>query len=154
MIIDLCCGKGRFPGEDVISIDIDRKVKPTILADIRYLPLKENLKPRLVHASPPCKYFSSARARRYGYDETGLAESFRLVAACFEAFAWLKPYMWTLENPLGVMRRFLKPDAETEYQAYDLKHKRTDFWSNNRSLKRALIPMDIRQKLLNEAKQP
>jgi len=40
MIIDLCSGMGRFEGENVISIDYDPKTKPTICADIRYLPLR------------------------------------------------------------------------------------------------------------------
>lgn len=90
MIIDLCCGIGRFPGEDVVSIDFDRKVKPTIVADIRHLPLRPGLRPRLCHASPPCTYFSYARARKYGYDEKGIADSLRLVAACFDAFDYLE----------------------------------------------------------------
>ena len=148
MIIDLCCGIGRFLGEDVISIDVQRKVKPTIIADIRHLPLRPNLKPRLVHASPPCKYFSYGSIRKHGYNEKGLAESLRLVAACFEAFAYLQPNMWTLENPNGLLRRIVPPNAKTHYTAYDLTHKDTCFWSDNRELKRAIIPQHIRQQIL------
>src|SRR5207245_2536450 len=101
MIIDLCCGLGlsEWLEDDVVGIDIDPSVRPTIVADIRYLPLRKGIKPKIAHASPPCKYFSLARSLRTGYNEEGLAESFRLVAACFDAFAWLEPEMWTLENP-------------------------------------------------------
>ena len=148
MIIDLCCGIGRFPGDDVVSIDVDPRVKPTIVADIRFLPLRPRLRPRLVHASPPCKYFSVARARRYGHHAKGIAESLRLVAACFDAFDYLEPKMWTLENPLGLLRRLIPKTATTEYAAADYKHKKTDFFSNNRALRRALIPQDVRQRIL------
>ena len=152
MIIDLCCGKGRFESqnEEIISIDIDRKVKPTIIADVRYLPLKANLKPRLCHASPPCKYLSIARVR-FGYHEEGIAETLRLVATCFDAFKYLAAQTWTLENPKGLLRKFLPTDIEVVYVAHDLMHKATNFWSNNRALKRALIPQDIRQKILSVA---
>lgn len=150
-IIDLCSGLGRFPGNDVISIDIDRKVKPTIVADVRNLPLRPGIRPQLVHASPPCKYFSQARARRKGYDEKGLAESFRLVAACFDAFDYLEPQMWTLENPNGVLKRILPGAVGTEYKSYDYPHKPTSFWSDNKSLKRAIIPGKVRRRLIKAA---
>lgn len=153
MIIDLCCGIGRFesPNEDVISIDIQRKVKPTIIADIRYLPLKPKLKPRLCHASPPCTYFSYARfSNGWGYDCLGVAEGLDLVAACFRAFDWLEPKMWTLENPQGVLNRIIPTQIKTEYSTLDMPKKKTCFWtSNTRALKRALIPQDVRQKILD-----
>ncbi len=153
MIIDLCSGLGKW-SEEAVSIDIDRKVRPTIIADVRFLPLRKAIRPKLVHASPPCKYLSNARARRYGFDEKGIAESLQIVAACFDAFDWLEPEMWTLENPLGVLRRFIQPSASTEYPAHDYKHKKTDFWSNNKALKRAMIPQDIKQRILEASKIP
>ena len=87
MIIDLCCGQGKW-SEEAVSIDVDRKVRPTIQADVRYLPLRKGIRPKLVHASPPCKYLTMARAHVYGYDEKGIADSLRIVAACFDAFDW------------------------------------------------------------------
>jgi hypothetical protein len=149
MIIDLCSGLGRWPDDDTISIDFDLKTQPTILADIRFLPLRKALRPNLAHASPPCKYFSLARFRHYGYDEKGVAEGLRLVAACFDAFDWLEPKMWTLENPIGLLRCLLPPTATTVYGAADYKHKRTDFFSNNRALRRSIIPQDIRQMIMD-----
>jgi len=147
----LCCGLGRFQvkDEDVISIDVQRKVKPTIIADVRYLPLRPKLRPRLCHASPPCKYFSYAQFFHRQYDPGGIAESLRLVAACFDAFAWLEPKTWTLENPIGLLGKILPTDIETMYSSYDYPKKRTCFWSNNRALKRAIIPQDVRQKILS-----
>ena len=153
MIIDLCCGLGRFPGKEVVSIDIDRRVKPTIVADVRHLPLRQGLRPKLVHASPPCKYLSMARTRKQGYDEKGLAETFRIVAACFDAFDYLEPSTWTLESPgTGVMKRILPGGVQTAYKSYDYPHKPTTFWSNNKSLKRAIIPQHIRKALIKMRK--
>lgn len=152
MIIDLCCGLGRFEApEQVISIDIQKKVRPTIVADVMHLPLRPKLRPRLCHASPPCNYFSIARMNKKtrGYNCKGIAESLRLVAACFDAFQYLEPEMWTLENPRGMLNRIMPTDIECTYEAHDLKFKRTNFWSNNRTLKRALIPQDVRQKILS-----
>ena len=152
LVIELCSGIGRFPGDNVISIDVNRKMKPTIIADIRYLPLRPKLRPKLCHASPPCTYFSYARIRKYGYCEDGLAESFRLVAACFDAFVYLEAEMWTLENPNGVLSRICHPSVRTSYPAYDIVNKKTWFWSNRKdALYRALIPKDVRQRILTEA---
>jgi len=151
LIIDLCCGLGRFPGTDVISIDIDPKVKPTIVADIRYLPLRKGLKPKLVHASPPCKYFSQANINRHGHHEKGIADSLRLVAACFDAFYELEPKTWTLENPAYFLRRIIPKTTTIKMANKQYRHKATDFFSNNRALARALIPQDIRQKILDVA---
>jgi len=149
MIIDLCCGLGRFTDkDDIISIDIDPKVKPTICADIRHLPLKPGLKPDHVHASPPCTYFSVARQRRYGLDMRGIAESLEIVSACFHAFDYLEAKHWTLENPAGFLGRILN-ETKIKYRVYDYKHKKTNFYSNMKGLKRAIIPKDIRQAILN-----
>jgi len=148
MIIDLCCGLGRFESdEEIISIDIDPKTKPTICADIRYLPLKPGLKPSHVHASPPCTYFSTARQRKYGLDMKGIAESLEIVSACFHAFDYLEAEHWTLENPLGYLSRLLN-ETKVSYQVYDYKHKKTCFYSDSKSHKRAIIPQDVRQMLL------
>jgi site-specific DNA-cytosine methylase len=152
MIIDLCCGQGRFksPDEQIISIDIDKRMHPTICADVEHLPLRPKLKPKLCHASPPCRYFSRARlSRGHGYDERGVAASLRLVAACFDAFAYLEAKNWTLENPSGLLEKILPSNATTTYTAYDCTKKTTRFWTNNKGIKRAIIPQEIRQKILD-----
>ena len=148
MIIDLCCGIGRFENDDVISIDFDVKNKPTICADVRYLPLRPGLKPEHVHASPPCTYFSKARNFHYkDIDCQGIAESMKIVAACFHAFDYLEAKHWTLENPLGYLAKLLN-EARIEHKAKDYQHKKTCFYSNKKGLQRAIIPQDIRQRLL------
>lgn len=154
MIIDLCCGIGRFEGDDVISIDSNFKTKPTICADIRYLPLKKGLRPDHVHASPPCRYFSYARFMTHpNYDVEGIAQSLEIVAACFHAFDYLEAKHWTLENPVGYLGKLLNQRKIT-YKAGDYEHKDTHFWSDKRGLLRAIIPKDVRQQLIttNEEK--
>jgi len=147
MIIDLCCGIGRFEGDDVISIDIDPKTKPTICADIRHLPLRKGIKPDHVHASPPCTYFSIAR-RPLGLDMEGIAESLEIVAACFHAIDWLEAKYWTLENPVGYLGTILN-QKKIHYKAGEYEHKATHFWSDKRGHTRAIIPQDVRQQILN-----
>jgi len=150
LIIDLCCGLGRWDNEDVISIDSDIKTKPTICADIRYLPLRRGLKPDHVHASPPCRYFSYARFPTHPkYDFKGIGESLRIVAACFEAIDYLEAKHWTLENPAGHLGKLFNEKTIT-YKAGDYQHKKTHFWSDTRGLKRAIIPQDVRQAILTD----
>jgi hypothetical protein len=49
LIVELCSGDGKFPGDhNVIRIDVNRKMKPTIIADIRYLPLRKDAMLRAV----------------------------------------------------------------------------------------------------------
>lgn len=159
MIIELFSGLGRFEtDEDVICIGIQRETRPTICADVRFLPLRPALKPRLLHGSPPCKYFSYARlviSRKRSvelYEPEGIADSLRLVAAFFDAVGYLEPASWTLENPLSLLGKFLN-ESLISYEAGDYKHKRTNFWSNSRSLKRAIIPKDVRNRLLELASE-
>lgn len=147
MIIDLCSGYGgatqAFLDEDVVKIDIDPKTKPTIIADVNHLPLRLDLKPDLLWASPPCTYFSIARTI-YPFNPKGLADSLRLVASVFDAIDYLKPKRWIIENPAKGLRFFIGPPVVgVEYSQADFQHKKADLWSNHRSLKRAFIPEHI-----------
>jgi hypothetical protein len=66
LCIDLCTGRGGFSksfknaGWWVVGIDVEKKHRPTIVADVRYLPLRENLEPDVLVMSPPCQRFSIA----------------------------------------------------------------------------------------------
>lgn len=151
MIIDLCSGIGRFQSsEEVIRIDIDPSVKPDIVADIRYLPLRPGLKPRLAHASPPCTYVSKARRWAYGWNPQGTAEGLKLVAACYEAFAYLEAETCSLENPAG-LEDILGDKIQFKYDKYDIKNATTNFYLNKKAQKRAEIPQDVRQQILEFA---
>lgn len=134
--------------DGAIRIDIDPKMKPDIVADVRFLPLRPGLRPEHLHGSPPCKYFSVARQRRYGLDPEGIAESFELVAAFFHAVDYLEPKHWTLETPAnGLLARILR-ERKVEYAAHDYKHKTTNFYSDLRAMKRGMIPKEVMESFL------
>lgn len=71
----------------------------------------------------------------------------RIVAACFDAFDYLEARTWTLENPLGFLSKLLN-ETKITYEVYDLPKKKTTFYTNMRSLKRSIIPQDVRQQIL------
>jgi len=137
LCIDLCSGLGGFSQAfkeanwEVITIDVLRKFKPTIIADVRYLPLRDNLEPDVLLASPPCQYFSLACCQ---FPRKGIQDALQLVGACFEAVARLKPIKWLIENPRARLRHIIgKPKQTIRYSDYDfnyLTQKPTDLWGN------------------------
>lgn len=150
LVIDLCSGYGGATQAfdcDVIKIDINRKVKPTIQADVRSLPLRPNLIPKLLWMSPPCTYFSLAVPH---FPRIGIKEDMHIIGACLESIPYLNPKIWVMENPKGRLRWFLKPSHTIEFDNKgEYQHKKTDLWTNNpRALKRAFIPKDISMKIL------
>jgi len=142
---DLCSGYGRWD-DSYIRIDIDPKTRPDILADIRYLPLRPGLKTEHAHASPPCLYVSKARRWRWGWNPKGVAESFRLLAACYDAFDYLGAETCTLEQPAG-LTDLLGEKITFRYDKRDIKNATTNFYSNNKSLRRAMIPKEVRNRI-------
>lgn len=161
MIIDLCSGRGTATRafRNVIRIDSNLGVRPTIVADVRYLPLRPGLKPKLIWASPPCKYFSKARWFNYGHDPVGIADSLDVISGCFRAFEYLNAQDWVLENPTGTLRKLIgKPTTQITYPMKDgpikgkIYDKKTDLWSNSRSLRRAMIPFKVSKALHKIAK--
>lgn len=137
LVIDLCAGLGGFSSafttEDywVVTVEIEKRFKPTILADVRYLPFRENLQPDVLLASPPCNSFSVACPQ---FPRKGIMKSLEIVGACLEAVVFLKPKKWLVENPRGRLRQFLgKPKQTIRYSDYDKEiklMKTTDFWGN------------------------
>ena len=108
IIIDLCCGLGgasqamKDRGWKVISVDIERKFKPDIVADVRLLTLK-NIQPLLVWASPPCGEF----AREWmPWTKTGEKPDMSIVKACYEIILEIKPIFWCIENVQGAVKYF------------------------------------------------
>jgi hypothetical protein len=149
MIVELFSGIGRFEtDEEVIYIGIQKETNPTICADVRFLPLRPHLKPRLVHSSVPCTYISNARMWRYGYCLLGMAETLRLYAAALEALDYLEfTEMATWEAPKG-LERFFGEKITFHYQKADIYNATTNFYLNRKSLKRSAIPVEIRREIL------
>jgi site-specific DNA-cytosine methylase len=146
LIIDLCAGLGGFSRAfkndsewEVITLEIEKKFKPTILADVRHLPLRPNLQPDCLLASPPCERFSIACRT---WPKMGLMKAMEIVGACFEAVAYLKPKKWLVENPMGRLRWFLgKPPMTVRLVDYGAPYeKKTDLWGN------IILPMLLEKK--------
>lgn len=136
LCIDLCSGKGGFSQAfkktsdwEVITLDIERKFKPSIIADVRYLPFKKGLEPDVLLASPPCERFSVAC---HSWPRIGIKLAMELVGAVFEAVAYLKPKHWLVENPMGRLRWFLgKPPMTVRLCDYGSPYRKlTDLWGN------------------------
>jgi hypothetical protein len=129
IILDLCGGTGSWS-------------KPYKEAgyDVRLVTLPENNvltyePPENVYgilAAPPCTEFSLAK--NGSHRKRDLAEGMKTVEACMRVI-WncqLRGQLrfWALENPVGLLRRFLGKAPYTFYQWWfgDLGVKRTDVW--------------------------
>jgi len=136
LCIDLCAGLGGFSEAfkddyEVVTVDIVKKFKPTIVADVCHLPFKKDLHPDVLLASPPCERFSIAAQK---WPRIGIKKAMELVGAVFEAIDYLKPKYYLIENPAGRLRWFLGTPKQTiRYSDYDLEYafqKKTDLWGN------------------------
>jgi len=81
-------------------------------------------------ANPPCTMFSLARTRaKTPRDITGALE---IVSACLRIIIISKPKFWVLENPKGILRKYLgKPKITIQpYWFGDSYSKQTDLWGN------------------------
>ena len=148
MSIYLCSGLGgQVLDDETVRIDVDRSVKPTIQADVRFLPLRPDIRPGTLLMTPPCTYLSKAWQP---WPRKGIRWNLDVVGACLEAIPYLKPKKWVLENPQGYLRRLIgEPQGEARWAADDLMKKDEDFWTNDaRALRRAIMPKEITQRLL------
>jgi len=142
--IDICSGLGGFSqsfkdnGWKVITIDIDSRFNPTIVADVTKIDWKKfkeeylnGESPDVILASPPCERFSLACLQ---FPKKGIQKALEIVGACLEAIAILKPKRWLLENPRGRLRWIIGiPPKTIRYSDYDLEvkwEKYTDLWGN------------------------
>jgi len=98
--------------------------------------------PDIIWASPPCTAFSVAsmgyhwKGGNKGYIPATEAASqgIRLVKATLEIIYSLKPTFFFIENPRGLLRKFINdiPRTTVMYCQYgDNRMKPTDIWSNN-----------------------
>ncbi len=139
LCIDLCAGLGGFSSAfkfdsswDVVTVELNKKHKPTICADVRHLPIRENIQPDCLLMGPPYERNSIACPR---WPQKGIGISLEVVGACLEAVVYLKPKAWLMENPKGRLRWFIQvvPKSTVKYCNYDPYYKAiksTDLWGN------------------------
>lgn len=125
IILDLCGGTGswskpyRDAGYDVRVITLpDYDVKS-------YEPPKEVYG---VLSAPPCTMFSLARTTAKTPRDLDLG--METVRACLEIIWKVKPKFWAMENPKGLLRKFMgKPAFEFDASEFGEDYnKHTDIW--------------------------
>jgi len=135
LCIEFCSGKKggsqALTDYEVVTIDIEKTFKPTIVADVNYLPLKPRLNPDVLLMWPPCDRFNLMSNQ---WPKIGIKEALTTVGSCLEAVNYLQPKKWLLENPKGRLRWFIgKPTQTIYYSDYDFNYKAqkpTDLWGN------------------------
>lgn len=88
-------------GWRVVRLDRERSVRPTLVADVRRLPLR--CRPDFLWASPPCETYSTANPFRRS--DRALWE------ATWAAIRELAPKRWVIENVRGACRTWGVPAA-------------------------------------------
>jgi hypothetical protein len=94
----------RDAGWRVVTVDVDERHKPDIVADVRALPLM--LGPdvgrpvELLWCSPPCTEFSDANPNK------PLRPSLELFNAAMAAVRMMRPRFWIIENVRGAIPHF------------------------------------------------
>ena len=127
IILDLCGGTGSWSlpykenGYNVRVITLPKY-------DIRNYKV-----PRLgtiygVLAAPPCTMFSLARTT--AKTPRNFKEAMQIVKACLEIIWHVQPHFWVMENPKGLLRKFLgKPAFSFDASEYgETYNKATDLW--------------------------
>lgn len=118
LMLDLCCGlKGasaamRERGWDVISVDIDERFDPTIVADVRLWPYS-GPRPDLVWASPPCTEFSR---ESMPWTRRGITPDMSIVQACIDIARKSDARFWLIENTRGAIKWFRPLLGEPVYR--------------------------------------
>lgn len=111
--LDLCSGLGGASqpaldrGWKVITVDIDPRFSPTIVADVRALPLKP-FHVDVLWASPPCNDFSKWGKMRTFYPNPPDPDLSVLRAVCL-SIANFTPDWFIVENVSGAAEFFKRP---------------------------------------------
>lgn len=148
-VLDLFAGKPphgwsaafRNRGHEVITLDIEERFHPDILADILTWDPKTLLwKPTVVLASPPCTAFTVMRIgtnwTTYHTPKTDAArKGLEILERTMAVIREIDPQYWWLENPVGKMRRMkvLEPERRAtvtycQYSTMMRSMKPTDLW--------------------------
>jgi len=144
--IELFCGTKSFSnvaeerGHYTFTTDINPIFNPTLCRNI--LDLKNNelsLNPDVLWASPPCTCFSVASiGRHWNIDKTpktdNAREAIKIIDKTLDIINFVKPKLWFIENPRGMMRNIMSKEIRrltvTYCQYGDTRMKPTDIWTN------------------------
>jgi len=137
-ILELFKGTGSFgkscdPSDEIISVDIMKKFKPTFCGDVKNFDYKKYKWFDMIWTSPPCTEFSVALRTRPRNIPKGM-ENVRLSFEIINHFKNINPKLkWIMENPKGELRKqpLMKnvPMVTTSYCKYGTPYKKpTDFW--------------------------
>ena len=113
LMLDVCSGLGgasaamRDRGWEVISIDIEPRFSPDIVADVRSWSW-HGARPDLIWCSPPCTEFSR---ESMPWSRTGRRPDMSIVNACNRIVQESAPRYWILENVRGAKRYLGRPTA-------------------------------------------
>lgn len=129
VILDLCAGSGSWSEPyKLAGYDVRRITLPT--EDVRDM-LAPTERIHGVLAAPPCDQFSLARN---GHPD--LPRDFRggleIVSACLRIITAARPAWWALENPAGMLSRFLGTPRDTwqPHHFGDPWTKQTSIWGD------------------------
>ena len=147
-LLELCCGSKSVSkyfeaqGWECITVDIDKKFEPTIIADVRSIDPPNTWKAGefdVVWCSPPCTFFSIARSRA----PRDFRSADQIVIACWDIIRHLisdttKNVFWFMENPATgylktrpYMQEFEEEKKTLCYCKYGCPYKKsTNIWSN------------------------
>lgn len=133
-------------GHAVLSTDIENYEGIDIVGDILEIPIQAwiDFEPDMIWASPPCTAFSVASighhwtggARAYVPKTQGAILGQRLMRHTLRIIDEVRPSVWFIENPRGLMRKMPEMEALTirntvTYCQYgDTRMKPTDIWTN------------------------
>lgn len=133
IIFDLCSGSGSWSEPYAkAGYDVQRITLP--MHDVRLLKVVEDVKKANVHgilAAPPCTCFCRSGAR-WERSEAEMIDALSVVDACLRLIIVCKPQWWCLENPIGMLVRYLgKPKMYFQPWEYgDPYTKRTCLWGD------------------------
>lgn len=128
LILDLCGGSGAWAKPyEAAGYQVYRVTMPDL--DVRtWQPPKEEVWGVL--AAPPCTEFSLASPR--AVSERDIRGGLEVVAACTRIICATKPRWWALENPTGLLSRYLGTprDVWEPFEFGDPWTKRTAIWGD------------------------
>ena len=108
-VLELCCGSKSFTktcevlGFTCTTVDMNPRHEPDILSDVRLLAEQNKFSEGefdVIWASPPCEHYSKAKTR--GKRDLPYYDS--IVQACLTIISQVKPVVWIVENPQGMLR--------------------------------------------------